>query len=191
MAYQIPYNDSTFVIPDEVIPGNSKAADPVIFHLSPAQGPDQARLKSIIFATLGVSSQSPDWSKEIQDAVIAAYGRGADVFVRTVDKVEGLTVPGKMAKRAMVIPPDKADTVPDDANIPIRSGSDFALISGFVITMSFQVACEIARITRGLEDTDPRFFARPSGSPSTETADPTPTTAGSVRKRRGKRATAA
>lgn len=190
MAYQIPFSQSRYVVPDNIVPGNAKAENPVVFYLSPAQGPDQARLKSIVFATLGVSSTNPDWSKEMQDAVIAAYARGADVFVRTIDKIEGLTVPGLMAKRAMVIPPDQAESIQDSASIPIKSGSDFAMISGYVITMSFQVACEIARITRGLEDTDPRFFGQPFGSPSAATAGPTPGTASSVRKRRGKRATA-
>jgi hypothetical protein len=191
MAYQIPYTDGTFTPPDDIIPGNSTAEHPVVFHLSPVQGADRARLRSILFATGSLADSLGDWSPDMQNAVIAAYGKGGELFMRCVDKVEGLTVPGKMAKRALIIPPDKHDTVPDAADIPIRTGTDFAMISGYVLSLSFLVAMEVAKMSNLLEGMDRRLFGSPSGSRSTGTPGPTPGTAGRAKRGRGRRGTAA
>lgn len=190
MAHTIPYSTAKYQVEDGLIPGNSTSETPVIFHLAPAQGPDKARLRSTLYATAALSTNELSWTAEVQDAVIASFGRGAELFVRCVDKVDNLTVPGAMAKRAGLIPPDKWEGIPDEAKVPVRSGSDFALVSGYIVALSFAVAMEIAKISNELERLDPRLFESPSGLPSAEAPGPTPGTAGRARKRRGRRGTA-
>ena len=72
MALHIPYHQHTFRPQHAAGQGDR----PVEFDLAPAEGPDQARLKSILFGTAGLvgggEGQRQDWSPATQDAVIAA-----------------------------------------------------------------------------------------------------------------------
>jgi hypothetical protein len=191
MSFHVPYHETVFVPGDDVFPGNSTAEDPVTFAIAPAAGPYRARLRSILFATSTIGDDGVGWSREVSEAVIVAYGRGGQLFANTVDAVTGLTVPGKLAKRAGIIPTDRHHEVDDAAKIPIKSGVDFGLVSGFLIKISFLVAMEIAKISRELDQTDARLFESPSGSPSPATPSPTPGTAARVRRGHGRRGTAA
>ena len=191
MALHVPFTQQRYQVEDTLIPGNSTDPNPVVFHLSPAQGPDRARLRSILFATGTLSDDLQEWDQRTQDAVIASYGRGGQLFIATIDKVEGLTIPGAMAKKTLLVPSDKWDEVPDDATIPIRSGTDFGMVSGYLLALSFSVAMEILKISKLLDNMDRRLFDLPSGSPSPEKPQPTPGTVGRVKRQRsGRRATA-
>jgi len=180
MAVHLRYTRNVFTIPDEVVPGNSTDKQPVRFHLAPAEGPDVARLRSVITATAGV--MHGDWSPEVQRAVTAAFSHGAPGFVDTVERIEGLTIPAALALRARLIEklptairPGTGVPVEDpEAPIAVTSGRAFAAIAGFELVLSTRVAQEILRLTNET-GIDPRFFASPSGSPAAETPAATPT----------------
>lgn len=167
MAYHVPYARKTFTPLTPDMPGN--ADNPVQFDLQPAWGADLARIKSIVFATTGLT-QGDDWSPAIQDAVIKAFETGAPAFVNTISAIRGLTVPALMALRAGVIQrmPNRAKDgggiEPDhDAPIPIETGRQFAMVCGAVLALALMVAMEIAQLS-DKADADPRFFVQPSGS---------------------------
>jgi hypothetical protein len=178
MATHLRYTRHTFIVPDEVLPGNSTDAHPVRFHLAPAEGGDVARLRSVITATAGVVHG--EWSPEVQRAVTAAFSHGAPGFIETIERIEGLTIPAAMALRAKVIEALPVVTKPGtgaapdpDAPIAITSGAAFARICGFELILSTRVAQEILRITNET-GIDTRFFASPSGSPAPATPAATP-----------------
>lgn len=189
--YSIPYHRCPDFRPiSDVIPGNQSAANPVSFDLAPAWGPDLARIRSIITASIGLV-QEAEWSPSIQAAVIAAFESGAPAFVNTVEAVRGLTVPAVMALRAGLIrelPKVPGTNNPDDtAQVPITSGFDFSRICGAVPAMALHVAMKIMEISEKAE-VDPRIFAQPSGSGGTGTPAATATTvpsAPATSRRRG------
>lgn len=170
MAYQLPYHRDTFKPSDELIPGNANAADPVEFDLLPAEGPDLARIKSVLVGTAGLV-RDDDWSPAVQNAVIGAFETGAKAFDSTVAAVRGLTVPAAMAKRVGIIqeipthvPTGGSQPVPNhEAPIPISSGVAFGRICGFMPVLALVVASEIVKLSNKT-DVDPRFFVQPSGS---------------------------
>lgn len=190
MAYEIPLTREELIIPDELIPNNSKAQVPVKFHLSPAADADQARVKSILIATTGLAGDGA-WSPEAQKAIISAFKTGADLFVRTVEKIDGLTVPGWVAKKHALLPAKDFPSLGDKAPFSIETGAQFSQVYGYVLSIALLVAFHIGKLSNQAEGIDPRFFGLPSGSFGTATPGGTPTTAPNARSRRGKRATAA
>lgn len=183
MSYSVPFTEEIYV--PHSIPGNLDADRPVRFYLSAAGGPDLARLKSILYASGGLSSQS-DWSADLQRDVAAAFAHGADLFVNTVDAIEGLTVPASLAIKAGLLQADpKLDR---QAPIVIDTGAKFARVCGWLTVLAFEVAMKIAKLSREV-DADTRFFGSSTTSPKTPAA--ASGSAPSAAKRRGPRATAA
>lgn len=196
MAYQIPYESDTFRPTDDLIPGNGNSDNPVTFEILPAGGPDLARLKSVLYASAGLTSNAV-WSSEMQQAVIAAFESGAGVFERCVAAISGFNIPAALAVRVGILPalPVRADDSgkvrPDPkAPVPITAGHEFAKIAGFQTALALSVAFRIMEISRQVEKLDPRLFVPPSGSLSAGTPGAPTGTAGRARKRPGRRETA-
>lgn len=171
MAYQVHYARDTYKPDDIMVPGNSTASNPVEFDLCPAEGPDLARIKSVLVATSGLV-QTENWGPDMQAAVIAAFENGAPAFINTIEQVRGMTIPAAMAKRVGIISeipthvkPGTSTTVPNfEAPIPVTTGLHFSRICGFVnmTALTMQVAKEIAVLSNRTE-IDPRLFVQPSG----------------------------
>lgn len=176
MAYQIPYHRNPGFRPvNDLIPGNATSDNPLEFDLAPAWGPDLARIRSIIHASLGLT-QGAEWGDDIQRSVIASFEHGAAAFVNTVEAVRGLTVPAAMAFRAGLITEQDYPTLPGtktldhQAQVAVRTGLAFSRICGAVPAMAIHVAMQIAEISAKSEAVqDPRFFGQPSGSGGTVT----------------------
>lgn len=171
--FTIPFSEDTIRIPDDVIPGNSTAPQPVEFDICPAGGPDQARLRSLVYADLGLISTG-EWSPATQDAVLKAFETSGPVFDRTVDRVRGLTVPAALAHKVgilMTIPEGQNPQDPSgpqipnrQAKIPILTGAHFGLVAGYMPALAFHVGLAILKLTQKAGDIDPRFLDSPSGS---------------------------
>jgi hypothetical protein len=180
MALHLSYARDTYRPPSAVVPNNDTASTPVEFDLAPAEGPDLARLKSIIVSTGGLVGDVV-WTKEVQDLVVAAFHHGAPAFVQTVTAVRGLTVPAAMAVRVGLlaelpvhVPAGASAPVPNpEAPVPIPSGRAFAAICGFVPLLAMHIANEILKLTTR-SGIDLRFFEPPSGSGGQETPGTTP-----------------
>jgi hypothetical protein len=165
--HHIPFHEEVWTVPDTVIPGNSEANDPCRFHISMGSDEDFAKLKSIVVGAVGLT---PDirWTSQVQKSVASSFVHGRDAFVRTVDKVEGLTVQAKLARKAGLIPTFVAGSqdisgLPDDSPFPIRTGFQYSRVAPYMIVVSFLLANEIIKLTdRG--NVDARFFAPSSGS---------------------------
>lgn len=197
MSYQIPYDTDTWKPDNDLIPGNAHADNPVEFDLAPAGGPDLARLKSVIYASAGLTNEGV-WSPDMQAAVIAAFESGAEVFQRCVTAIRGFTVPAALAVRVGLLTkiPVAADAEgqvrPDHkAPVPITTGYEFAKIAGFQTALSLAAAFEIMKISRQVTSLDPRLFERPSGLSSPGTPDARIGTVKPVPKRPGRRGTVA
>lgn len=196
--HQIPYHRDTFRPVNDLLPGNETSDNPVEFELVPAAGSDLARIKSVIYATLGLV-QGDAWTPDVQEGVIRAFETGAAAFANTVEAVRGLTIPAALAKRVGIIQelpnhvlPGSSTPVPNpEAPIPVVSGLAFSKICGFVPAMALHVAMKVAELSGKTEAIDPRFFGQPSGSGGPGTAGPTNTTAGSAQRRSRRRRTAA
>lgn len=190
MAFNLPLHDDIYTVPNSLIPDNIESQTPVRFHILPAAGADQARLKSLLVATTGLIGID-DWTPRMQEMVIKAFQNGGDLFTRTVEKIEGLTIPAKFAKRHMLAPPSELENWKDPkAPFPIVTGTQYSQIAGYWPVLSLAVAYEIQKLTGEAQSLDGRFFQQPSGSSSTETPEKTNSTARSAKKRRGARATA-
>lgn len=198
MSYQIPYHRTTFRPVNDLLPGNQDTDNPVEFDLAPAAGADLARIKSVVYATLGLV-QGDAWTPDVQEAVIRAFDTGAPAFVNTVEAIRGLTIPAALALRVGIIqelpkhvPPGKSSLEPNpEAPVPVVSGLGFSKICGFVPAMALHVAMQIAEISQKTEAVDPRFFGLPSGSGGPGTQDQKASTAGNARRRSKGKGTAA
>lgn len=183
MALHLSYATKTYRPPNGVVPGNDDAQLPVEFDLAPAEGPDLARLKSILVATSGLVADM-EWTPSVQQIVVSAFQHGAPAFVATVTAVRNLTVPAAMALRVGLIetlpthvPPGGQSPVPNPAApVPIRTGFEFARVCSFISGVAMAVANEILQITNA-SGIDARFFEPPSGSGGQEMPG---TTAGSA-----------
>lgn len=170
MALHLSYATKTYIPPENVIPGNTAAQLPVAFELVPAEGPDLARLKSILVATAGLVVDMP-WTSELQQIVVSAFQHGSQAFVATVASVRNLTVPAAMAVRVGLIeqlpthvPPGGTEPVPHpEAPVVVRTGEQFARVCSFVSPLAMAVANEILTLTNA-SGIDARFFVPPSGS---------------------------
>lgn len=176
MALHIPYHRHTFRPVNDVLPGNATSDNPLEFDIVPAWGGDLARIKSIVFASLGLVN-GDDWGPEAQEAVIAAFGSGAPAFLNTVTAIRGLSVPAIMAVRAGLIQTlpqavkDGESVADPEAPYQVVNGLQFSRLCGAMPGMSLHVASEIAKISTEAERAmDPRFFKRPSGSGGPATA---------------------
>jgi hypothetical protein len=192
---QIPYDPSIFRPSNAHVPGNETDENPVVFSLVPAWGPDLARIRSVMFASQNLVHDR-DWSPGMQDAVIAAFDTGSAAFVNTVTEISGLTVPAAMALRAGILMelPIGADGKPNPkAQVAVPNGLQFGRLTGALPALALLVAFEISKISAEAERTmDPRFFAQPTGSGETATADQAKATnAATVRPPRESKGTAA
>jgi hypothetical protein len=183
VAFQVTYARDTYRPDDVLIAGNSVSTFPVEFDICPAEGPDLARIRSILVATAGLVNEQ-SWSPDMQAAVISAFETGAPAFINTVEAVRGLTIPAAMAKRVGIIsevpthvPQGSSTPVPNtEAPIPITTGLHFSRICGFVnlSALSMQLASKIAELSNRV-NVDPRLFVQPSGSGGTTTPGQMPT----------------
>ncbi len=181
MSYSVPFTEELYV--PHSIPGNREADTPVRFYLSAAGGPDLARLRSILYASGGISNEV-EWSATLQRDVAAAFVHGADLFVNTVDAIEGLTVPAAMALKAGIIQADPARPIDRQAPIMIDTGAKFARVCGWLTILAFEVALKIAELSREV-DADTRFFGSSTTSPKMPAASSG--SAPGAAKRRGPR----
>lgn len=191
MAYHAIYQPDTF----RPQVGNDSTENPLEFDIVPAWGADLARVKSIVYSSMGLS-QDQDWSPETQRAVGAAFEGGAVMFVNTVTAIRGLTVPAAMALRAGLIielpfrvAPGQSEPQPDpQAPIPVTTGLQFSKLAGALVVIAFEVAMAIGKLS-DRANLDPRFFGRPSGSggrgPANQEATTTAGTAPRGRKNSG------
>jgi hypothetical protein len=165
MAYHLPFKGDTFRPLNDVIPGNETDPNPVEFDIVPAEGPDLARLKSIIFADLGLI-QDGNWDPSTQESVIRAFETGAPVFIRTVEAIRGLTIPKRLARKVGIVPPLADGQVDPDPQepVPVLNGLAFTKVCGYMAALALHVAFKITSLSASLE-IDPRFFGQPSGSP--------------------------
>jgi hypothetical protein len=161
MSYRIPFHRDPGFIP-QTIPDNATSDRPVSFELSMAAGPDQARLKSILFATIGMANPTAaSWSAQIQHAVVEAFRMSPELFINTVGRVANLTAPAALCRRVGIEVSDKAG---DEDDVPITNGALFAKVAPFMTDLALEVALEIQRLTvKGA--IDPRFTKPSSGSP--------------------------
>lgn len=190
MAFHMQLRSGTFVPADALIPGNSESPTPCTFHISPASGPDKAKLKSLVVGTSGLVGIAT-WTPQVQDMVIKALQLGAGVFERTVDKVEGFTIPAAFAHRLKLAPPDELSKYADPVGeFPITTGWQFALVSGYHTVLSLAVAFEIQKLTGEADGIDYRFFLPLSGSSRTATPKKRSSTARSARKKHDGKGTA-
>lgn len=196
MAYQLTYKRDTYKPSNKVIPGNETDSNPVEFDLAPAEGPDLARIKSLLIATSGIVG-NVNWSPEAQDAVIKAFETGGPAFVNTIERVRGFTVPAAMAKRAGLIldmpthvPEGKTAPEPNfNAPIAIVTGLDFSRVCGFCPVLGMMVAGEIVKLTQKTE-VDTRFFELPGGSGGPGISPASPSTAADASQPPGRPGTA-
>lgn len=188
--FDVPYSTATERIPDTLAPDNSISNNPLEFDLVPAWGPDLARLKSVMTASLGLVNDG-NWSPELQAAVIAGFETGAPAFVNTVTTIRGLTIPAAMALRGGILP-----ALPPgmklDGRIPVTTGAEFSRICGApeFTGIALHVAFKIVGLT-GKQQVDARFFVQPSGSGGAGTSGPTATTVRNARRTSKKPGTAA
>lgn len=188
MPYDVPYTEETYTPEDALVPGNSTSDRPVEFDIAPAGGADLARLKSIIYATAGLTSNGM-WTDALQTSVEDAFRHGARVFEGTVLAVRNFTVPAGMAHRAGIWgqkdpPADRKEP------FPITTGRQFAAVAGFVSSIALSVAFHITALSGKVEGMDSRFFAQPSGSGSRGISPKTAGTATDARRDKGARGTA-
>ena len=196
MSHQIPYEDGTYRPDDSLIPNNTRSDNPVEFGIAPAGGSDLARLKSVLYASAGLTNEGI-WSPDMQAAVIGAFETGADVFTRCVTWIRGFTVPAALAVRVGLLQkvPAVADADgkvrPDPkAPIPITTGAEFSKVAGFQTALSLGLAFEIMKISRQVNTLDARLFVQPSGSSSPGTPDAPTGSVTTAQKRHGRRETA-
>lgn len=181
MAHTIPFFREPFT--PKTIQGNAESDVPVVFFLSSAGGPDLARIKSILYASINLTHEA-NWTPEVARNVASAFASGSDLFVSTVEKIQGLTVPAALARKVGLDVDAKAK---DDTEIPVTTGTAFARVARYSPLLAFEVAMEISRITKD-EQIDPRLF--PSLTTSPETPAGTSGNAPSVRNARARRGTA-
>ncbi len=186
--FTVPYSTDTLKAPDEIIPGNSVADAPVEYDIAPAWGADLARLKSIVIASTGLTSDDT-WTPQLQESVIKAFETGARAFVNTVPAIRNLYVPARMALRAGVIG-RLSPGMNLDSQVPVINGTQFSAIAGAVAGQAFWLAMKIISLSNQ-QEVDPRFFEQPSGSGGPGTSAATTTTAGSARNGSRRRGTAA
>lgn len=177
MAYQLRYATKTYRPGNDVIPDNEASSTPVEFDLAPAEGTDLARLKSIIVGMGGLVADMP-WTADAQHVVTSSIQNGASAFTNTVRAVRNLTVPAGMALRAAIVAqkdipkrvlvPGQPPAPDLEAQIPVRTGFEFARVCGFVPVLSMHLGKEILELTNE-SGIDPRFFVPPSGSGGQET----------------------
>jgi len=171
---RVPFYKETFVSKL----GERSEDGPAEFELSMVFGEDLVRLKSMIFAIMATANTTGDrWTPALQESATGAFRSGPRVFVNGVKNVHNLTAPAAVCRAVGLKVPDRT---PDDEEIPIRTGAEFALIAPCIPTLAFEVALEINSLTIKAA-IDPRFTERPSGSPSkpaatSGTADAAPST---------------
>lgn len=176
MGMHVPYSRTTYRPGDDILPGNKTSDNPLEFDIVPAWGGDLARIKSLIYATMGLV-QGKEWGPQVQEAVIAAFDTGAPVFENTVTAIRGLSVPSIMALRAGLIPA-LPKTVQDggmksdpEAPYEVMNGRAFSKLCGALAGTALHVAMEIGKLSDKAEQAmDPRFFKQPSGSSGTAKA---------------------
>lgn len=157
MAVHIPFEKDTFRPTNAMVPGNEDDKNPLEFDLVPAEGPDMVRLKSIIYATLGLV-QTNDWTEKAQAEVIGAFKTGQGLFTNTVTGIRNLTVPALLAKQAGLI----QEVKDEQAQVAITTGAAFSAVSGYMVDLALHVAFRIAELGKKAK-VDPRFFVQPSG----------------------------
>jgi hypothetical protein len=181
MSYHVPFHEQDYV--PKSIKGNAESQTPVRFYLSAAGGPDLARVKSIIHATRALALERT-WSPQVQESVTAAFKHGADVFVKTVDRIDNLTVPMALALKAglVALPAKGAPALDRAAPFAIDTGDKFSKICGWLSILAFEVAMQIG-IMSDEANPDPRFFGSSTTSRGTSASG-----SGSARAARKRRA---
>jgi hypothetical protein len=162
MPFTIPFHRLPGFRPKTSIPGNDISDAPVTFDLSMAAGPDHARLKSLLSATAGLASPLQQWTPDVQRAVTEALRSSSQLFVDTVDKIVGLSVPAVLARRlSLVVDASRKDDDP----VPIESGHAFARVAPYFPALALEIGFEIMSLTvKGA--VDPRFFDSRSALPA-------------------------
>jgi len=160
--YQIPFHRDNDFTPQFSIPGNATSDTPVSMELFMAAGADQARVKSLLAASAGLTTGLERWTPAMQQNVVAALHNGCDLFVATVGTIRNLTAPALLCRRVQLQVPEKAA---DDDPIPIDTGVKFSRVAPYLPLVALEVAFEISKLTNK-SHIDSRFFGSPSGSPA-------------------------
>ncbi len=182
--YMIPFTQRPGYRPKTIL-GNTTSDSPVEFDLRMASGPDQARVKSLLEATTGLTLDLARWTPEVQRNVVVALERGSELFVSTVGTIRNLSAPAQLCR---IVALQVGQHAKDDDPIAIDTGVKFARVAPYMPFLALELAFEIATLTNQAQ-IDPRFFDSPSGSP-VSAATPNGIARG-ARKRSNARATAA
>src|SRR5204862_19335 len=75
------------------IPDNDTSETPVSLELFMAAGADQARVKSLLSASAGLTTGLEQWTPAMQQNVVSALHSSCDLFIATVGKIHNLTAP--------------------------------------------------------------------------------------------------
>lgn len=158
--FTIPFTESKGYRPKVAIPDNTNSDTPVEFDLMMADGPNQARVKSLIQATTGLTLSLESWTPAVQANVVSALLRSSELFIGTIDAIRNLSAPARLCRLVALKVDEKAK---DDEPIPIDTGVKFARVATYMPLLALELAFEISTLTHKAQ-VDPRFFASPSGS---------------------------
>jgi hypothetical protein len=166
MPYEIPFEDHEWKPNNLIIKDNETSDDPIIFNLTPPEGQDIARLNLLLHAYASLVEGIPFMAQQ-QTSIDAAFTNGRRGFHRTIESIEGLVVPMRLAKRAGIVDGEKGKIT--GKVFPVTTGKEFAAISGFQTGLTVALAGELMSLVNDVNKLDPRFFALRSGSGSQET----------------------
>lgn len=164
MSYVIPFHRDVFT--PKTIHDNETSDAPTTFELSMAVGADQARLKSILWATGAIAgwlNGSEAWSPEMQASTIECFKTGPQLFINCVAAIANLSAPAALCRRVGISVPEKAK---DGDAIPITNGTTFSRVAPYLPNLALEVAFAIQQLT-AKGSVDGRFFEQPSGSAET------------------------
>lgn len=159
--FTIPFTQHQGYRPKSII-GNATSDAPVEFDLIMADGPNQARVKSLIQATTGLTLDLAQWTPEIQRNVVSALAQCSELFIGTVGAIRNFKAPAQLCRMVAIKVDDKAK---DDDEIPIDTGVKFSRVATYIPILALELAFEISSITNKAQ-IDPRFFELPPGSPA-------------------------
>lgn len=189
MAHEVPYSEKTLLVDDALVAGNSTDANPTRVTIQPANGPDYAQLRSMMFA-LETLQKPGGWTAQMQKAMEDAFTHGQRVFAAVVLSIENYSIPAIMAHRVGLVKERPTTEAARKQQIPITTGIEYSKIAGIVTSMSAWIGGHVCVLTGEVQAVDARLFAQPSGSGKMGTSATPHGTAPSAQKVNDERATA-